>query len=57
MEKLEPLWDLVIRAKRVSALLPVLEAGRRTAPDSAAEGLPEPVSTRVQAGRALMDPE
>jgi hypothetical protein len=30
-KKLEPLWDLVIRAKRVSALLPVLEtvlAGR-----------------------------
>jgi radical SAM superfamily enzyme YgiQ (UPF0313 family) len=25
-KKLEPLWDLVIRAKRVSALLPVLEA-------------------------------
>jgi hypothetical protein len=25
-KKLEPLWDLVIRAKRVSALLPVLES-------------------------------
>jgi len=70
-KKLEPLWDLVIRAKRVTALLPVLEAvldegkgtarasrhGLRTAPDTPAEGFPEPVSHRVQAGRALMDPE
>jgi radical SAM superfamily enzyme YgiQ (UPF0313 family) len=57
-KKLEPLWDLVIRAKRVSALLPVLEAvldegkgtarasrhGSRVAPDAPAEGLPELVS-------------
>ena len=57
-KKLEPLWDLVIRAKRVSALLPVLEAvldegkgtaqasrhGSRVASDSLAESLPEPVN-------------
>ena len=70
-KKLEPLWDLVIRAKLVSALLPVLEAvldegkgtGRtsrhelRTTPDSPAEGLPEPVSNRGEAAPALMNRE
>jgi radical SAM superfamily enzyme YgiQ (UPF0313 family) len=43
-KKFEPLWDLVIRAKRAGAMLPLLEtilsefglrSGRRTAPDPA----------------------
>jgi radical SAM superfamily enzyme YgiQ (UPF0313 family) len=55
-KKLEPMWDLIIRAKRVSALLPVLEAvldqgkgtdrascpGPAAAPDFPAQSLPTP---------------
>ena len=46
-KKLEPLWDLVIRARRVSSLLPVLEAvldGARVTPRRAASP-PPPLPT------------
>ena len=60
-KKLEPLWDLVIRAKRVSSLLPVLETvldegkgtarasrgGLHASPDSPAESLPEGVESSI----------
>jgi radical SAM superfamily enzyme YgiQ (UPF0313 family) len=48
-KKLEPLWDLVIRARRVSALLPVLESvlsgfGKLTAPAPAPAAAPSAVA-------------
>ena len=48
-KKLEPLWDLAIRARRVSALLPVLESvltgfGKLTAPPAAPAAAPTAVA-------------
>ena len=61
-KKCEPLWDLVIRARQTSAMLPALEAilsgfGRRGSTDA---GAPTPYSTRAgargDAGPSMPEP-
>ena len=53
-KKCEPLWDLVIRARQTSAMLPALEAilsgfGRRQNPPAAPDRAQPPYSTRAGA--------